>query len=48
MANLTAYVPKPRFIVGTAISLAVIVLLLRAAGANPTVQKVRSYLGLSV
>lgn len=46
MASLTGYVPKPRFIVGVAISLAVLTFALKAGSSNPTVAKVKSYLGL--
>ncbi|MBN1360959.1 MAG: hypothetical protein JW993_10220 [Sedimentisphaerales bacterium] len=45
--KLTTYIPKPRFMVGVAISLAVIVFLLQAGSGNATVQKIKAYLGLT-
>ncbi len=48
MKNLTMYLPSPRFFVGTLIVLAVTVFALRQFNTNPTVAKVRGYLGLSV
>lgn len=46
MKNLTMYLPSPRFAVGVLITLAVTVILLRQFGSNPTVGKIKSYLGL--
>jgi len=47
MKNLTMYLPSPRFFVGTLIVLVVTTLLLRQFSTNPTVAKVKTYIGLS-
>ena len=48
MASINAYIPKPRFIVGVVLSLALVTLALKAGSGNATVAKVKSYLGLTV
>jgi succinate-acetate transporter protein len=48
MKNLTMYLPSPRFFVGTLIVLVVTTLALRQFASNPTVAKVKGYLGLAV
>lgn len=48
MKNLSVYLPSPRLFVGVLIVLAVTTIVLRQFSANPTVAKVKSYLGLSV
>ena len=45
--QLTTYIPKPKFIVGVVISLALIVLILKAGGANQYVASAKSSLGLT-
>lgn len=48
MGSITAYIPKPRFIVGVAISLALLTFIVTMARSNATVNRIRGYLGLSV
>jgi len=48
MKNLSLYLPSPRLFVGVLIVLAVTTLALRQFATNPTVAKVKTYLGLSV
>jgi hypothetical protein len=46
MKNLKVYLPTPRFAIAVLITLAATVLILRQFSTNPTVAKVKSYLGL--
>jgi len=48
MKNLSVYLPSPRLFVAVLIVLAVTTIALRQFSGNPTVAKVKSYLGLSV
>lgn len=43
--QIQAYVPSAKFIVGVVIVLAVLGLISRSAGSNPTVAKVLHYMG---
>lgn len=45
--KIGAWIPKPKFIVWTMLTLALLVFLLKAGSANPTVARLKSYLGLS-
>jgi hypothetical protein len=47
MKNVTAYLPSPKFFVGTLIVLAVTTIALRQFAGNATVAKIKGYLGLS-
>jgi hypothetical protein len=47
MKNLSVYLPSPRLFVAVLIVLGVTTCALRAGSSNPTVAKVRTYLGLS-
>ena len=45
--KLGAWIPTPKFIVWTILTLALLVFVLKAGAANATVAKARTYLGLS-
>jgi hypothetical protein len=46
--NLKMYLPNAKFFIGTIIVLVVLTLVLKQFSTNPTVAKVKSYLGLAV
>jgi len=48
MKNLSVYLPSPRLFVAVLIVLAVVTFALKQTATNPTMAKIRSYLGLSV